>query len=160
MLPEDIRNRNPAFDLRLLPVLLAGVLMSAQINAGVYKCTDDAGRIQYTDIPCGESASTFRKQASPPPSAATPEQRMQKTRRLLDAMEAERNEEKRNAEQARAEKEKRKRNCGIARDRYRRLTTASRLYDLDEDGNRVILNDPQRTQAEARAKANIDQWCD
>ena len=85
---------------------------------------------------------------------------MQKTRRLLDAMEAERNEEKRNAEQARAEKEKRKRNCGIARERYRQLTSASRLYDLDEEGNRVILNDPQRAQVEARAKADVEQWCD
>jgi hypothetical protein len=85
---------------------------------------------------------------------------MQKTRRLLDAMQSERNEEKRLAAEAKAEKEKRKRNCGISRDRYRRLTTASRLYDLDEEGNRVILNDTQRAQSEARAKADVERWCD
>ena len=85
---------------------------------------------------------------------------MQKTRRLLDAMEAERNEEKRLAAEAKAEKEKRKRNCVVARDRYRRLTTANRLYDLDEQGNRVILNDAQRLQTEASAKAEIQRWCD
>jgi hypothetical protein len=85
---------------------------------------------------------------------------MEKTRRLLDAMEAERNEEKRLAAESREEKDKRRRNCRIARDRYRSLTTAGALYDLDEQGNRVILNDAQRALAEARAKADVDKWCD
>ena len=160
MVSEDIRNDNLAAGRRLLMVLLAGLLMSAPVSAQVYKCTDAAGKIQYTDIPCGESATSIRKPVAPPSPAATQDERMQKTRRLLDAMEAERNEEKRNAEQARAEKEKRKRNCGIARDRYRQLTTASRLYDLDEEGNRIILNDAERAAAEARAKADVEEWCD
>jgi hypothetical protein len=134
--------------------------MATPVSAGVYKCTDEQGRVQYTDTPCGESATSFRKQTTPAGPAATQDERMQKTQRLLDAMEAERNEEQRQAAQAKAEKEKRRRNCGIARDRYRRLTTASRLYDLDEQGNRVILNDQQRTDAEARAKAAVEQWCD
>ena len=111
------------------------------LQARAYPITDEQGRVQYTDTPCGESATSFRKQTTPAGPAATQDERMQKTQRLLDAMEAERNEEKRLAAEAKAEKEKRKRNCVLARDRYRRLTTASRLYDLDEQGNRVILND-------------------
>ena len=136
------------------------ISMAAPVSAGVYKCTDEHGRVQYTDTPCGESGTSIRKQTAPASPAATQDERMQKTQRLLDAMQAERNEEKRQAAQAKAEKEKRRRNCGIARDRYRRLTTASRLYDLDEQGNRVILNDQQRADAEARAKAEVEQWCD
>jgi CRP-like cAMP-binding protein len=141
-------------------VMALMLLMAAPVSAGVYKCTDAGGRVQYTDTPCGESATAIRKSTAPAVPPATHDERMQKTRRLLDAMEAERNEEKRNAAQAKAEKEKRKRNCGIARERYRQLTSASRLYDLDEEGNRVILNDPQRAQVEARAKADVEQWCD
>lgn len=160
MVSEDVCNDNIAAGRRLLTVLLAGLLMSAPVSAQVYKCTDATGKIQYTDTPCGESATSIRKPVAPPSPTASQDERMQKTRRLLDAMEAERNEEKRNAEQARAEKEKRKRNCGIARDRYRQLTTASRLYDLDEEGNRVILNDNERASAEARAKADVEEWCD
>ena len=136
------------------------LLIAAPVFAGIYKCTGAGGEIRYTDTPCGESPAAIRKSTAPPAPAATQDERMQRTRRLLDAMEAERNEEKRNAAKARAEKEKRKRNCGIARERYRQLTTASRLYDLDEEGNRVILNDPQRAQVEARAKADVEQWCD
>ena len=141
-------------------VMTLMLIMAAPVFAEVYKCTDKNGRIQYTDTPCGESATTFRKPTAPATPAASPDKRMQKTQRLLDAMQAERNEEKRLAAEAKAEKEKRKRNCGIARDRYQSLTTASRLYDLDEEGNRVILNDPQRAQAEARAKADVERWCD
>ncbi len=136
------------------------LLIAAPVFAGIYKCTGTGGEVRYTDTPCGESPAAIRKSTAPPAPAATQDERTQRTRRLLDAMEAERNEEKRNAAKARAEKEKRKRNCGIARERYRQLTSASRLYDLDEEGNRVILNDPQRAQVEARAKADVEQWCD
>jgi hypothetical protein len=136
------------------------LLLAEPVLAGIYKCTNADGSIQYTDTPCGESATAIRKPAAPTSPATTQDERMQKTRRLLDAMEAERNEEKRLAAEAKAAKEKRKRNCVLARDRYRRLTTASRLYDLDEEGNHVILNDTQRSQTEARAKADIERWCD
>jgi hypothetical protein len=136
------------------------LLLAEPVLAGIYKCTTADGSIQYTDTPCGESATAIRKPAAPTSPATTQDERMQKTRRLLDAMEAERNEEKRLAAEAKAAKEKRKRNCVLARDRYRRLTTASRLYDLDEEGNHVILNDTQRSQTEARAKADIERWCD
>jgi hypothetical protein len=143
-----------------IAVTMLVLLLAGPVFAGVYKCTAADGSIQYTDTPCGESFTAIRKPAAPASPATPRNERMQKTRRLLDAMEAERNEEKRLAAEAKAEKEKRKRNCVVARDRYRRLTTASRLYDLDEDGNRVILNDAQRTQTEAGAKADIERWCD
>ena len=141
-------------------VVLLMLMTATPVYASVYKCTDEKGRVQYTDTPCGESATTFRKSTEPATPSAAPDERMQKTRRLLDAMHSERNEEKRLAAEAKAEKEKRKRNCGIARDRDRRLTTASRLYDLDEEGNRVVLNDSQRAQSEARAKADVERWCE
>jgi hypothetical protein len=141
-------------------VTVLALLLAEPVFAGIYKCTAADGSIQFTDTPCGEAATAIRKPAAPASPATTRDQRMQKTRRLLDAMEAERNEEKRLAAEAKAAKEKRQRNCVLARDRYRRLTTASRLYDLDEQGNRVILNDAQRSQTEARAKADIGRWCD
>jgi hypothetical protein len=143
-----------------IAVAVLVLLLVEPVFAGIYKCTTADGSIQYTDTPCGESATAIRKPATPTSPATTQDERMHKTRRLLDAMEAERNEEKRLAAEAKAAKEKRQRNCVLSRDRYRRLTTASRLYDLDEEGNRVILNDAQRSQTEARAKADIVRWCD
>ncbi|MEN8106749.1 MAG: DUF4124 domain-containing protein [Pseudomonadota bacterium] len=142
--------------LFLVSVML---LVTAPVSAQVFKCTDAAGKIQYTDTPCGETSTAIKKHSAPP-AAASPDERMQRTRRLLDAMEAERNEEKRTVAEAKAEKQRRIKNCHVARDRYRQLISAGRLYDLDKDGNRVILNDAQRAQTEAGAKADMDTWCD
>jgi hypothetical protein len=160
MVSENICNGNAVAARWCLPVMLAVLLIPAVAGAGIYKCIDANGEVQYTDTPCGESPAAIRKSTAPPAPAATHDERMLKTQRLLDAMEAERNEEKRNAVEAGAEMEKRKRNCGIAREHYRRLTSASHLYDLDDEGKRVILDDAQRAQAEARAKADVGQWCD
>lgn len=160
MVSENICNGDSIADGIVLPLLLVLILMSAPVSAQVYKCTDDAGKVQYTDTPCGESSTVIRESTAPSAAPASQGERMQKTQRLLDAMQAERNEKKRLDAEARAEKEKRKRNCGVARDRYRRLTTASHLYDVDEEGNRVVLNDSQRAQSEARAKADVARWCE
>jgi hypothetical protein len=84
---------------------------------------------------------------------------MQKTRRLLDAMEAERNQEKQAAAEQKAEKERRQQNCNNARDRYQSIVSASRLYDLDEQGNRVTLTDDQRARSTERSRAEVERWC-
>ena len=57
------------------------------------------------------------------------------------------------------EKERRQKNCNNARDRYQRIISASRLYDLDEQGNRVTLTDDQRARSTERARAEVEQWC-
>jgi hypothetical protein len=84
---------------------------------------------------------------------------MQKTHRLLDAMEAERNQEKQATAEEQAEKERRQKNCNSARDRYQRIVSASRLYDLDEQGNRVTLTDDQRSRSTERSRAEVERWC-
>ena len=61
MVSEEIRNDSPVAGRRLLPLLLAGLLMSAPVGAQVYKCTDAAGKVQYTDSPCGESSTAIRR---------------------------------------------------------------------------------------------------
>jgi len=137
----------------------AALLMTMPASAEVFKCTDANGRTRYTDTPCGQTSTAIKKHAAPA-AAASPDEHMQKTRRLLDAMEAERDEKKRATAEAKAEKQKRIQNCHSARDRYRQLISASRIYDLDKDGNRVVFNDAQRAQAEAGARSNVDKWCD
>ena len=126
--------------------------------AEIYKCTDAQGRVRYTDAPCAGPSSVFIPEAAPPVDTGI-EERQRKTQRLLDAMREEREQKKAVAAEARAEKEKRVRNCNYSRDRYRRLTEASRLVRLDEAGNRVVLNDAQRTAATERARAAVEQWC-
>jgi hypothetical protein len=140
------------------PVAVLLVLLATPAAAEIYKCTDANGSTRYTDTPCGETSTALKKHSAPPASAS-PDARTQKTRRLLDAMEAERNQEKQAEAEQKAEKERRQRNCNNARDRYQRIVSASRLYDLDEQGNRVTLTDDQRARSTERSRAEVERWC-
>ncbi len=142
----------------LIPVI---VLMSfgSPASAQVYKCTDDSGAVQYSDIPCGSSTLSLHKLGDTESGAAAPDVRMEKTQRLLDAIHDERQQKQHNAEEAKAELEQRRNRCNHARDYLRNLERANRVYRLDESGNRVYLQDDAREQSLVQARANVDNWC-
>ena len=139
-------------------VLCLLLLCGAGARSEVYKCTDAAGAVQFTDHPCtGVSTYVGRKAAAT--EEPGPDEQLQKTRRLLDALQQEREQAKREQEQQKAEAEKRKRQCLNARDDLRNITQASHLYRLDEQGNRVILSEEERNRATDSARARVAQWC-
>ena len=142
----------------IVPVAVIYGLFTAPAFAEIYKCTDANGKTRYTDKPCAGESSVFTPK-KPPVADEDSDERMHKTRKLLNAMQAERNEKKAAAAEQQAEKERRQRNCNNARDRYRGITQASRLYDLDKEGNRFVMNDAQRAQLTEQARAAVEQWC-
>jgi len=140
-------------------IFLAALLTSTNALAEIYKCSDSQGKVQYADKPCeGESAIITPRAA--PKVDENSEQRMQKTQRLLRAYQEEDAQKKEQEAEVRAEKQERKRNCANARDRYERLTRASRIYRLDEEGNRVVYSDEERTQTTDHARLEVERWCD
>ena len=147
--------------LRLQRVIALSLLLfcGASARGEIYKCTDASGAVQFSDRPC-TGVSTLIGKKTPPPQTQSPDEHMQKTRRLLDALREERDQAKQEHAQQQAEAEKRKRNCVTARDYLRNITTASRLYRLDEAGNRVIFSDAERTRATNEAQAQVAHWCD
>jgi Domain of unknown function (DUF4124) len=139
-------------------VLCVLLLCCAGASGEVYKCTDAAGEVQFTDHPCtGVSTYVGRK------AAATEEQgtdeHLQKTQRLLDAMQQEREQAEQEKAQQKAAAEKRQHECANARDYLRNVAQASNLYRLDEQGNRVILSDEERNGATDDAHARVAKWC-
>lgn len=147
------------FALRhIVPAAVLAGLFTAPALAEIYKCRDANGKLQYTDKPCAGESSVFTPRKAPVADADS-DARMQKTHKLLNALEAERNQEKKAAAEQQAEKERRQRNCNNARDRYRGITQASRVYELDKDGNRVVMNDAQRAQSTEQARADVERWC-
>ena len=139
-------------------IALGMLLCGAGAHGEIYKCTDAGGAVQFTDHPCGSDATVIRKMP-PTPEAQTPDDHMQKTLRLLDAMKAEQEQAKQKKAQQKAAAEKRRRNCNDARDTLRNITEAGRLYRLDEQGKRVILSDQERTRATDDARARVAKWC-
>jgi hypothetical protein len=134
------------------------LLCGASARGEVFKCTDASGAVQFTDHPCGTESTVFPKGASPGEADQADEQ-LQKTRRLLDAMEHERQEAEQQKAEQQAAMERRKQQCARARDYLNNVNRASHLYRLDEQGNRVVLSDQERASATEEARARVAQWC-
>lgn len=127
--------------------------------AGVYKWVDEQGRVHYGDKPQGGQAESVDVKSEPGTSSAPAVDLDQTRQRLLQAYEEERLEREQKRAEAAKEAERRKQNCARAKDELRNLETASYLYDFDEKGERVILNDAEHARALARARADVKEWC-
>jgi vacuolar-type H+-ATPase subunit I/STV1 len=134
------------------------LLCGGSARGEVYKCTDAAGAVQFTDHPCtGVSTYNGRKAAAPEEQGA--DEHLQKTQRLLDALQQEREQAEQEKAQQKAAAEKRQHECVSARDYLRNITQASSIYRLDEQGNRVVLSDEERSRATDDAHARVAKWC-
>lgn len=140
--------------------LTMGLLLGAVHAAGVYKWRDEQGRVHYGDRSPGDSAREL-KIRPPSPSAQVPNeaQRRERTRRLLDVFAEERREKQEQAERERQSKAQAEAYCARARDRLRNLERSSYVYELDRNGERVVLPEARRDQALDEARAAIKRWC-
>jgi hypothetical protein len=141
------------------PLTLLLLLACAPLHAAIYKCSDDHGDTQYSDVPCGSNRSVFVPRAAPQASGDTA-QRLQKTQRLLRAYELENAAEQREAASARAASREAEEKCSAARARLLGITQARAVYRLDEEGNRVLLSFDERAATEEKARAAVAHWCD
>jgi hypothetical protein len=140
-------------------IFVVALLTSTNGLAEIYKCSDAQGNVQYADKPCAGESSVITPRSAPKVDENS-EQRMQKTQRLLRAYQEENIQKKEQQAEARAEKQERKRNCASARDRYQRFLQASRVFRLDEEGNRVVYTDAERAQSTEHARLEVERWCD
>jgi hypothetical protein len=142
-------------------VMLAALalLVSGSAVAEIYKCIDARGATRYSDKPCAGSAVIITPETAPVISEEAAG-RMDRTRRLLRAYEAEHEEERRAEAEQQAKLEQRKGNCARAQAYERGVTQASRVYRTDESGQRFDLTTEERAATEARARAEVARWCD
>lgn len=141
--------------------MLGSLLMAAGWvhAAGVYKWTDEQGRVHYGERPpSAEQAEQVEIENRPSPRQYSDAERRESQRRLLQSFEQERLEREAAAQESAEKKAERQRKCHIARDRlktYRR----SRLYDLDAQGRRRVLNDAEYQAAIAETEAAVRRFC-
>jgi len=132
-------------------------LLTLPVEAEIHRCTGADGSMIFSDVPCGEEATVFKplKPANPAESSLRNDRRD----RLLRAFEEERQLEREQAAEEKAERTRRARKCAQAKDDLRVMKQAGRMYDLDDDGNRVYLSDAQRAEALRDGRAAVDHWC-
>jgi hypothetical protein len=157
---------------KILMVLLMAGLTAVASAETVYKWVDGTGQIHYTDLPPRQPDAKILSvshgmgnyeddeesngaadgnddgdgnddDASTRSGATTPEPPVSQ-----EAMAAARDDA------ARAKVEQ----CKAAQDRYQRYIDSRRLF-REENGKRVYLSDQELTEARARAKQAVDDYC-
>lgn len=147
----------PMRSVLMLSTLLSLAWLPAA--AEIYKCTDDRGAVQYSDKPCAGKSTIIAPAAAPEVDVHVIERR-QRMDKLLRAYDAEHAEEQREQAEAEAALQQRRQKCSKARDWLARVTTASTLYRVADDGSHENLDDAERAAALAKAEADVATWCD
>ena len=154
--------------MNLLKIFFFTTLLIANNNANaesVYKWIDEDGQVNYGSRPddkkIAEEVEIKNRyidsgNSRAPLSAA---QRANKLKRFVNSVDA---ENKALAEEKKKKQEQEELNltrCNASRDQLKRAKAASTLYDLDEKGNRILLNKKQYEQAMQQARARVEKWC-
>jgi hypothetical protein len=144
------------------PLLLLLLLATAAPGsyAEIYRWVDEDGRVHFEDRSKQQRDRGVKSYSVPAPPGSTPEQRMEKTRKLLNAYATERQQAREQQEKQKQREEKRKRKCVVARDKLRRYQGNGGVYRLDKDGERVYLSDQERDALIQRSRNKITKYCD
>jgi len=140
-------------------------ILNTATAAPVYKWIDEDGQVHYGSRPDNKNAKEIEIKNSfidSGSSTATPlsaEERANKLKRFVNSLDA---ENKSIADEKRKKKEQAElkiTRCNASRDQLRRYENSGALYDLDEKGNRILLNKKQYEQAMGQARARVEKWC-
>ena len=147
--------------MRRSSVLLLLLVCALPVAAGgIYKWVDKEGRVHFGDHPEGGGASQeIQLHDNPNQGIGVDAEQQEEQQRLLRAFDEERTQQQTEQKTQQAEKAQRERKCAWARDRLRRYQESSRIYDLDAQGNRRILNDAEHAATMKKAEEEVQHWC-
>jgi hypothetical protein len=156
---------------RVLAALLMAGIGAVAAAETVYKWVDGAGQVHYTDLPPhqgdarilgtyqqesgdvdedgGDDYSEEGDDSGGSPDASNESPRTPEPPVSDSAMAAA------EADAAKAKVEQ----CKAAQDRYQRYLDSRRLFRETADGKREYLTDKELTEARARAKQAVDDYC-
>ncbi len=158
----------------LCSIAMAAMAMVAPGLGGateIYRCVDEGGRVTFSQNPCGPKSEAIEiEDRRTPPARAADEARARERAENLDKLveeleesRAQRLEEgarKRAAREARRQDEAARRaRCEHARATLRTLSIQAPVYRLDEEGERVFLDDADRASEILRMRDEIEQFC-
>lgn len=139
-----------------------GVLIlvaTVDLRAEIHRWVDEHGQVHYEERTKAQSDSGLQSYKPPEGGGQTPQQRMEKTRKLLNAYEVERQQARQRETEKRQEQEEQKRNCALARDKLRQHQSYGSVYRLNEHGERVYLSESERRELLNRSRDDVAKWC-
>jgi len=141
-----------------LIVFITAILTLDAAAQKVYKWVDDDGNTHYGDAAPAGHSEEIRLRKTPTVEASV-NTRRDRTERLLKAFQQDRADKAEGRQAAAETQKKRKANCATAKDTHYSYVRSGTIYTLDEQGNRVFLNDNEYANALAQAQKAIDKWC-
>jgi len=139
-------------------LVVTTLLATGAAQAEVYRWVDENGEVHFSDRP-RSGANTVRVPKAPA-SAPSDAGRAERQRRLLEAWQAERLRKQEAKSRAEEQARERRRNCAIARDNLRQYRNAGGVYRLNEQGERVFMDDAERGRLIAQWEGEVARWCD
>lgn len=156
-------NLNNQF-IYLFFILISTLMLNAVNAAPVYKWVDEDGQVHYGSRSDSENAKEIQIKDRyidsgnvPPPLSS--QERVDKQKKFINAMDAENESLSEEKKKKKEQEELKIARCNAARDQLKRREAASALYDLDEKGNRILLNKKQYEIAMEQARARVEKWC-
>jgi len=141
-------------------VLLLGLVVFSAAQAGeIYKWVDKDGTVHYGQQPQDLSAEPMNIKV---PKSSAPSEPQNPTTAANQQPAAEGQSEEEAALRQAAEKKQQdaqKHNCQIAMKRLATITAGGRIYEVDEQGERVYWDDNTRQSKLAEAQKDVDKWC-
>ena len=154
----------PSASLKLLlaaSLCISAALLQSPARGEMYKWTNAAGEVQYTQVPPPGGIKTEKIQGAPPP-ADDPDKINEKLQNEVDAMDetlARQEEEARKKSSHQEIDEAYEKNCISARNNLAALQEGGRKRYLTADGQVIHLSEEERQQRINEAKDQIDESC-
>lgn len=147
--------------MRVAIVTLAVSLCAAAYAQTMYKWVDEKGVTHFSSEPPADGkAQKIEVKPQPPSSGSQPApQRLEDVRKRALELREERLGKEKREDDARRAAEKNNARCMRARDELQVLQRARRLYSLNERGERVYLDDKERTAEVEKLQRAIDTHC-
>ena len=139
--------------------LLLLLLFTAPAVADIYKWVDDNGRVHYSDRPHPGSMEAVHVPAKLPADPHL-EERRRRQQRLLEAMDQERQEKLEAEHQSRQQQAGQRRDCARALEQLRMVDRQSRVFELDDAGERRYWDAQTRSQRRREISRYLEKNCD
>lgn len=140
-------------------LFVAGALLGASLcHAELYRWVDEHGQTHFADQP--RHSEPHEIAVRPAPAAAqNPQRRMDKTRRLLNAFAAERQQQREQKAKQKQQADERHRSCLQARDNLRQYRESGSIYRLDDNGERIYFSEQQRAGLIRKYQQAVAEQC-
>lgn len=135
------------------------VVMTSVAQAGVYKWTDEQGRVHYGDKPTSTADEVKINNQRGSGQADQPASRRELQQRFLRAREEERKEKQQERNKKKQKIAEAKQKCVQAKKQYDKYHHAGSIYVKGKDGEREHLSFKERDAYEKLLASKVKKWC-